>query len=392
MRVAIVTVDFPEPQGVSALGGVGTSTNSLVQGLLRVRPELDVHLIRAPAGKGGASYQIGDPSITVHNIEVGRFLGMTRLPRREIKNLLDSLRPDVVHVEGHASYVDGTKHPAVLRVHGIPERDTLFRHKYSGRLRSWVLARIHRPARERYRHVIATVAYVARTLEHCSSTRFHFIPHAVEDEFFDVRHEEAGPRILYAGHLTPLKNVHGIIEAVAILAEQGVECSLRLAGRKVPGPYLSRLESLIQQRALEDRVVFLGWLDRDELRREGARARCFVLPSFQECSPMSIAECNAMGLPAVVSAAGGSAELITHNYSGMLVDARTPASIAAGIRPFLLDDGLAARFGERARAQTSRSRPEQVARLTLDVFSTVIQEHRSQHRTSSPELPGSKEP
>ena len=376
MRVVVTTAAFPDPPG-SPAGGVATAVDGLVAGLKRVRPDLDLHVLLCPAGDGTGPRTLGDPPFTLHAIP-GRASGLTLLPgltpRKRIEAYLRDLAPDVVHVQASAQYVDPRRWPAVLTVHGIRERDQLFRQVPFRRLRARMMGWIERPVRRRYRHLVAISGYTARYLEGRVTGRLHFIPNAIAPEFFEGRRREAGPHVLFAGPVWPLKNVHGVIEAVGRLARDGVDCTFRIAGPVRTASYRGRLESLVARWDVADRVQFLGSLDRASLRSEMAAARCLVLASFQENAPMVVAEAGATGLAQVVSPAGGTAEMIAPGYSGALVDPHSPASIADGLRPLLEDAALAAEFGERARAIAQIHRPEAVAERTLAVYDILRRE------------------
>ncbi|KKN95065.1 hypothetical protein LCGC14_0181330 [marine sediment metagenome] len=215
-------------------------------------------------------------------------------PGRRIHRLLDALQPDVVHVQAEPTLIDARRHPSVLTVHGFAERDTLFADHGLRRVRSWVAKRLMYPARARFRHIIALTGYVRQQLEsYCRRSEFHFVPNPVDSRFFDHRRTESGPVAFFAGRFRPLKNIHGLIEAVGLLARQGVACELRLAGPKHNDTYSAHLDELIVRHGLSDHVVFLGQLDREQLMREMSRARCVVLPSFQESSPMVLPEAGA---------------------------------------------------------------------------------------------------
>ena len=240
------------------------------------------------------------------------------------------------------------------------------------------MARREGPARRRYKHVIAIAGYVAQRLSGQLEGRCHFVPNAVDCRFFEVRRENAGPRILFAGPLTPEKNLHGVIDAVGILARDGVDCTLRLAGRAPGEVYAEDLGERMRKLGIRGRVEFLGLLERAGLLAEMRAARCLVLASFQETAPMVIAEAAAAGLPSVVSPAGGSAEMVTHLRTGMLVDARSPASIAAGLRPLVESAELADELGRNARDRAQLYHPQRVADQTVAVYECVLQNDRAE--------------
>ena len=378
MRVAMLTTRWAEDLDAPT-GGVEAVLASLVPALLRVQPDLDLHVVHCPA-KERATRKLGAPAFTLHQLP-GRVSGIRRFrllnPHRRIERFIADLRPDVVHVQAVAFLFDGRRCPAVLTVHGMRERDALFETCVAPWLRSWTLGRLERDARTTYRHIIALTGYAAQYLRAHTGGRLHFVPNPVDEGFFTVRREEAGPCIVFVGRVRILKNIHGLIEAVGLLARDGVECTLRLAGPLESAAYGERLRGLVQRWRLEGRVEFLGNLDRPALREAMRTARCLVLPSFQENAPMVVSEAGAMGIPAVAAAVGGAPEMVAHGYSGFLVDPRSPASIAAGLKPLLLDASLAATFGERARDLAQVYHPDAVARQTLAVYEAVAEEFRS---------------
>ena len=377
MRVAMVG-QFPACIDKPG-GGVEAVVANTVPALLRVRPDLDVHVITWSADRAGESYPQGHPPYTVHNVRPG-LRGLQGVwprlgPRPDIQKVLDRLRPDVVHVQAMAFLVDGRRYPSVLTIHGILERDVLYRRPFTGRLRSWLLGMAERPARARYGHITLIAGYPIQYLAEGLKGLCHLIPNPVEDEFFEIRHEESGPRILFVGPIIPLKNIHGLIEAAAVLARQGVDFQLRMAGPRTDPPYGQRCDALVARRGLGERVVFLGTLDRAALRQELARARCLVLASFQENAPMAVSEAQAAGVPVAVSPAGGTAEMIGFGHCGNLVSPYNAESIADGVRPFLEDPDWAAEMGQRGRERAQVHRPERVAGQTLAVYERIAREH-----------------
>ncbi len=376
MRVVIVTGALPARPGAPA-GGVAAAVAALVDGLCALPDRPDLHVVVYPWDEDVPATEIGDPPFTLHRL-AGPRSGLTLLPgfrpTGRIAALLGDLKPDVVHVQAAAHLVDGRRWPSVLTVHGVRERDALFRRVPFRRLRARLIAAIERPVRRRYRHLIAISGYTAQVLEGRVAGRLHFVANAIDGSFFERRRTESGPRVLFAGSVWPLKNVHTVVEAVGLLARDGVACEFRVAGPVRPPSYEAELVRLVAQWSIADRVTMLGPLDRGALQAEMAAARCLVLTSFQENAPMVVAEAAAMGVPAVVAPAGGAAEMIGGGYAGRLVDPHRPASIADGLRPLMQNAALADTLGERARAMAEAHHPEAVARRTLAVYNRVAAE------------------
>ena len=373
MRLAMIT-SYPDSVNQPA-GGVQAVAACLVPALLRQRPNLDMHVIRWTDRDPRTSYTQGDPPYTVHTVKSRRTLRGWR-PHKAIEKKLRELTPDVVHVQGNAPFVDARRHPAVLTIHGIPEEDTLYRSHRFTRLRSWLLRSINRTARRRYPRVIMIASYVIQRLRGDLTGQCHFIPNPIETDFFDVSRQEAGPRVLFVGSVIPRKNVHGLIEATGRLTRQGVGCLLRIVGPRLDKAYARKIDGRIRQLELEGKVEFLGSLDRPALRAEMEKTRCLALPSFQETAPMVIAEANAGGVPAVVAPSGGAAEMVSHGYSGILVDPASPESIADGLFPLLETPDLADTYGRRARERAACYHPDRVAEKTLTVYDKLREETR----------------
>jgi glycosyltransferase involved in cell wall biosynthesis len=359
------------------VGGVEAALCNLVEALVRGRPDLDLHLVLAPAAEPSE-----DTSKTIFPCTVHRVKGWTSAvsllpgfrPTKGIADVLARIRPDVVHVQAVSTFFDGRTYPAVLTIHGVRERDVLFRDVPLRRLRSWVFSCLEWPARRRYRHIISLTGYLGRYLAGRVPGRLHFIPNPVDGRFFALPRQESGPNIVFVGRVTPLKNVHGIIEAVGRLAADGVDCRLRVIGPRDELRYNAQLDAIVSRLRISERVDFLGSLDRASLIREMQAARCVVLASFQENAPMVVAEAGAMGIPQVVAPAGGAAEMVAAGYSGFLVDAASPDSIAEGLRPLVVSAELADTFGQRARMMAQVYHPDRVAQRTFEVYEAILRE------------------
>lgn len=114
--------------------------------------------------------------------------------------------------------------------------------------------------------------------------------------------------------LIPLKNVAGLINAAAKLAEMGIDVQVEIAGS---GPSEASLQHLVASLGLQDRVRFLGWrMDVDCLI---ASWDVLVIPSLEEAFPLSALEAMAAARPVVASRVGGLPELIVDGVTGRLV-------------------------------------------------------------------------
>jgi glycosyltransferase involved in cell wall biosynthesis len=80
-----------------------------------------------------------------------------------------------------------------------------------------------------------------------------------------------------------------------------------------------------------------------------ARASVFVLPSWREGVPRSTQEAMAMGRAVITTDAPGCRETVADGVNGLVVPVRDVAALAAAMRRFVDEPGLAARMGRESR-------------------------------------------
>jgi glycosyltransferase involved in cell wall biosynthesis len=156
------------------------------------------------------------------------------------------------------------------------------------------------------------------------------------------------PSFLYVGRLSEEKGVDVLLRA---LASSGIPAELRLAG---DGPERRALETLASSLGLAGRVRFLGQLGRKGLDEQLARTWALVTPSvWAEPFGLVAPEALVRGVPVIVTATGGLAEMITPGVDGLVVAngserelAAALAEVAAG-RTFSLDADRVAELTRR---------------------------------------------
>jgi glycosyltransferase involved in cell wall biosynthesis len=157
------------------------------------------------------------------------------------------------------------------------------------------------------------------------------------------------PRVLAVGRLVEKKGHETLLLAAAILRDRGLEFTVRLAGE---GPEWPRLQRLVHELRLGDRVVFLGPLTESEVQQEYGRADVFALPcrklanGDQDGLPNVILEAMAHGLPVVSTRLGGIVEAIVDGESGLLADQDDPAGFADHLGGLLEEYELRERIGD----------------------------------------------
>ena len=113
MRIAMVSPELGDVPGKPP-GGVAAATEWLIRGLLEVDDSLEIHVIRVPSARTDSLKQWGDLPVQIHHISRSRLANQLGILRTgDVDAVLERIRPDVVHVQGHASALDGRKHRAM---------------------------------------------------------------------------------------------------------------------------------------------------------------------------------------------------------------------------------------------------------------------------------------
>jgi glycosyltransferase involved in cell wall biosynthesis len=288
-----------------------------------------------------------------------------------VRRKLAELRFDLVHVQGIASLICGLKRPNVLTIHGIMERDVLFRGRFR-RSRSAVIRFLENRGRQRAREVIVISPYVKSELAGVLRGRTWDIENPVLDSFFEIRRQRVDGRILYGGVINERKNILGLIEGFALLAARNAGAQLLLAGDGKDSAYGRQCRRRAEELGLSLRVVFLGSLSVEGLQEELSKAACLALCSFQETAPVIIEEAMAVGVPVVASNICGIPFMVEDGVTGRLVDPADPRSIAAGLSDVLESANEEAMSVRSREVASRRFRASVVAQKTYDVYRSVL--------------------
>lgn len=173
----------------------------------------------------------------------------------------------------------------------------------------------------------------------------------------------AGPHLVSAGRLSPVKGYDLLIEAMAEVVKALPSADLTIVGE---GPEEGKLRALAAQLGLAERVRFAGfqpnsfpWLRHADL---------FVLSSRYEGLPNAMLEAVAVGTPAVArDCPGGVREILAGCPFGRLVSGDGAGELAAGIVDAVGAGLKVGEPGDLARF-LDRFRPEAVVRQYEDLF------------------------
>ena len=154
------------------------------------------------------------------------------------------------------------------------------------------------------------------------------------------------PILLYCGQMNWKKNIENILSAAAMIAAEGADFTLVLAGQ---GPDAAAIRARVEELSLASRTIMTGHIQSDKLLFGLYQAASlFVFPSLYDTSGMVVREAASMETPSVVSAGSAPAEPIEDGVNGFIAD-NTPSSLAKAILGALSDSARLQKIGCTAR-------------------------------------------
>ncbi|HWO42457.1 MAG TPA: glycosyltransferase [Candidatus Eisenbacteria bacterium] len=172
-----------------------------------------------------------------------------------------------------------------------------------------------------------------------------------------VRHEP-GWRLLACGFLANYKGFAFLIEACALLRDQGRQFECVIIGR---GPQEKYLLNRIRETRLTGLVRIIPPMPQTELARYYHRADVFIHPSVvtrtgnRDVIPNVLVEAMASGTPVISTRLSGIQELIENGRNGILVPSADPQALAEAITCLMKDPVKRARLAQAAQRTVAQA-------------------------------------
>jgi D-inositol-3-phosphate glycosyltransferase len=234
--------------------------------------------------------------------------------------------------------------------------------------------------------VVATCRDEVRELHRMGATddRIRVVPCGVDLGVFTpgptgsrTEDEDRPLRLLSLGRLVERKDVATVIEALALLAEQGHALPELLIAGGPPvdeldrDPEVRRLRDLADRAGVGAQVRFLGAVAHDEVPEILRSVDVVACTPWYEPFGIVPLEAAACERPVIASAVGGMLDTVVHERTGLLVPPRDPGAVAGALLR-LSDRGFRLRLGATARIRAERRYGwAAVARQTFEAYTEV---------------------
>jgi glycosyltransferase involved in cell wall biosynthesis len=256
-----------------------------------------------------------------------RFLLPWRI-KRNSANILDRVKPDVIHFQSHivigrGMTLEGSKRNIRLigTNHFMPEnlldhalivprfmREKAGRAAWAAAERSFMrAARVTTPTRRAAEYLEENTAVRNVVSISCGINA---------DGYNGNLEPKPDNLIVFLGRLSEEKQIDKLIRAFAIL-DPTLDAKLEIVGG---GELEGKLRALVASLGLDERVTLTGFVEQAQLRDALQRGSVFAMPSIAELQSISTMEAMASGLPVVAANAMALPHLVHDGENGFLFE------------------------------------------------------------------------
>ena len=361
--------------------GVGTYIRNVVRALGRLDHDNEYFLVGSPA-------RVQEIGPLPPNFQTVPLLERDTEPKGylEFRKILNRLGCDLVHIPQLFWLPRALPCPYVMTVHDVLEH--LYRARDHSGLRRSLHFHLTRRVLKGAARIFAVSQFTKSEIEKLfgiAPERIEVVYNAIDERFLRGHATDAErqliaerylvsyPFLLYAGRISPHKNLNRIIEAFSALKTElekerkSEDLKLIIIGDDLSGhPDLRRT---VIKSAVQNDVRFLGFVPIEVLRIFYDAAKVFVFPSLYEGFGLPPLEAMAHGTPVVTSNTSSLPE-VTGN-AAVLVNPENVFEIMRAVHRVLVDQSLREKLKQRGYEQSSRFSWDDSVRRILSAYEQV---------------------
>ncbi len=330
--------------------------------------------------------------------------------------LIEKIKPDVVHIHG-TEYAHGLAlikaAPNLKYVISIQGLISVFKRYYLGRIthvevkRNITLRDLLKndnmiQARRKFdKRGLLEIEYI-RSVDHVigrtswdkahafainPDIQYHFCNESLRNQFYESAKWNIDKKSDFTIFLSqasyPLKGMHKVLEAVALLKNEFRSINIRVGGPNIlredsfkdrlkQGGYAKYLKRLIKKNQLGEHVTFLGSLSAENMIVEYLNCHVFICPSSIENSPNSLGEAQLLGVPSIASYVGGIPDMVEDGKTGLLYRFEEVEMLAQHLKRVFSDRELAQKLSENGIIAASNRHDRAVnLKNTIGIYKTL---------------------
>lgn len=309
----------------------------------------------------------------------------------EMHKVINAHEVDLIHVPHTFWRPLITRAPYVITVHDL--LDYMYRARTNNGMRRMMHSYFTRQVMHNAARIIAVSNFTKRDVGrffNIEPEKIDVIYNALDENFLRGhstpaeqamirgRYQVDAPFLLYAGRISPHKNVARIIEAFSALkgelAKEGAFSDLKLL---VIGDEVSKnpdIRRAVIRSGVQHDVRFLGYVSIDVLRIFFDMAKVFVFPSLYEGFGLPPLEAMAHGTPVVASNSSALPEVV--GSAALMVNPENVFEISRALMRVLTDQALRERMKAAGLEQAQRFSWDASVSRMLKLYEQVVAESK----------------
>ncbi len=330
--------------------------------------------------------------------------------KQHYRRVIDDFQPDVIEIFGTEVYLGLAAFvatcPVVLHVQGVLSLYIYTWLPPGVSLCSYLLQdcspkRIHRRFQlwvywqrscyreqqvlQHIRHVIGRTRWDEMATTILNPKRiYHYGGEVLRKEFYDQWQRTIPKRLtIVTTSSAPMYKGFDYILRTAHILKSMMQCDFEwLVYGNVSPTYPEKFTGLHHE---ELNIRLKGVATATELCQALSCATLYFQPSYIENSPNSVCEAQMLGVPVVATGVGGTASLIEHGVTGILIPTNDPYTAAFRIRELAWDITHSEQIGRQGREE-ARKRHEKatIVRQLADTYREILSEARNTPGKSLP--------
>lgn len=401
MKITFLSDDFPP----HSFGGAGISTYDLALGMKKAGHDVTViTTCRLPADAGELTYN-GLKIFRIGSNYSGKWRWYVSLNNRrvvrQVADILKKIQPDVVHVNNVHFYLsyrsilvakkiakvvvwtgrdvmafNFSKLQTPQYLHNFDYRTTWHDHIKQAKKRWNPLRNFFIKKYLAYPDKLFAVSAALRDALAKNGIPNAEVVHTGADlsewnvteaavALFKAKHKLEGKQVvLFGGRLSEAKGGKQVMEAFVEIAKE-FPGALLLVVAGIDG-HTEQMKKEAATLGIENRLVFTGWIGREEMKAAYGSSDIVLLPSVCfDSFPRVALEAMAMGRPVIGTCFGGASEIIQDGITGYVINPLKVNQIIEKVGDLLRNPARAKEFGvmSRKRVETDFDQKDKVEYL-----------------------------
>lgn len=184
-----------------------------------------------------------------------------------------------------------------------------------------------------------------------SGVKCRYIPHHLEYMPPELSSLDK-KNIISVGRLEAVKGMDDLISVFSLICKSYPEWKLNIVG---DGSEREKLENLIKEYNLEDRVILHGYKKPEEINSLFMESSVYVMASHSESFGLVLIEAQSFGLPCIAfDSAKGAVEILGCENSGILIENRCAEDMAKAVCRLIDDVQYRQQLGAKGRQNAEK--------------------------------------